>query len=87
MWYDKFDSYIQGLGFKKSQVDHCVYRKQVRNHFIYVALYVDEMLLVGNNMDLIKEVKKQLYSKFKMKYLGPTHFINGTKIKRDRASN
>jgi hypothetical protein len=30
---------------------------KVGNHFIYVVLYVDDMLLVGNNMDVIKEVK------------------------------
>ena len=58
MWYQKFDSYIQDLGFKRSQFDHCVYNKEVRDHFINVALYVDDMLLVGNNMDLIKEVKQ-----------------------------
>ena len=41
----------------RSNVDHYVYYKQVGNHFIYVVLYVDDMLLVGNNMDVIKEVK------------------------------
>ena len=86
MWYQKFDSYIQGLGFNISQDDHCVYRKQVRDHFIYVALYVDDMLLVGNNMDLIKEVNQQLSSKFNMKDPAPTHFILGMEIKRDIAS-
>ena len=53
-------------------------------NFIYVALYVDDMLLVGNNMDLIKEVKQQLSSKFNMKDLGPTNFILGMEIERDR---
>ena len=86
MWYHKFDSYIQGLGFKRSQSNHWVYIKQVGNHFIYVALYVDDMLLVGNGMDLIKEVKQQLSSKFDMKDLGPTHFILGMEIRRDKAS-
>ena len=37
-------------------------------------------------MDLIKEVKQQLSSKFDMKDLGPTHFILGMEIRRDRAS-
>ena len=27
MWYQKFDTYIQGLGFVRSKVDHCVYYK------------------------------------------------------------
>ena len=57
MWYQKFDTYIQGLGFVRSKVDHCVYYKQVGEHFIYVVLYVDDMLLVGNKMEVIKEMK------------------------------
>jgi hypothetical protein len=36
----------------------CIFQA-VGNHFIYVVLYVDDMLLVGNNMDVIKEVKSQ----------------------------
>jgi hypothetical protein len=70
MWYQNFDTYILGLGFVRSRDDHCVYSKQIGNHFIYVVLYVDDMLLVGNNMDVIKEVKSQLSSKFDMKDIG-----------------
>ena len=55
MWYQNIHTYILGLEFVRSRVDHCVYSKQVGNHFIYVVLYVDDMLLVGNNMDVIKE--------------------------------
>jgi hypothetical protein len=86
MWYQKFDTYILGLGFVRSKVDHCVYSKQVGNHFIYVVLYVDDILLVGNNMDFIKEVKSQLSSKIDMKDLVAANFILGMEIKRDRAN-
>ena len=41
----------------RSKDDHYVYYKQVGEDFIYVLLYVDDMLLVGNNMEVIKEVK------------------------------
>jgi hypothetical protein len=75
MWYQKFDTYILGLGFVRSRAAHCVYSKQVGNHFIYVVLYVDDMLLVGNNMEVIKEVKSQLSSKFDMKDLGAANII------------
>ena len=57
MWYQKFDTYIQGLGFMRCKTNHCVYYKQVGEHFIYLVLFVDDMLLVGNNMEFIKEVK------------------------------
>jgi hypothetical protein len=52
--------------------------------FIYVELYVNEMLLIENHMDAIKEVKKKLSSKFDIKDLGATNFIMGMDIKRDR---
>jgi hypothetical protein len=45
------------------KIDHCVYFKLVGDHFIYVVLYVDDMLLIGNNKEIIKEVKTQLSSK------------------------
>jgi hypothetical protein len=86
MWYQKFDTYILELGFVRRKVDHYVYSKQVGNHFIYVVLYVDDMLLVGNNMDVIKEVKSQLSSKFDMKDLGVASFSLGMEIKRDPAN-
>jgi hypothetical protein len=86
MWYQNFDTYILGLGFVRRRDDHCVYSKKVGNHFIYVVLYVDDMLLVGNNMDVIKEVKSQLSSKFYMKDLSAANFIMGMDIKRDRAN-
>jgi hypothetical protein len=60
-----------------------VYFKLVGDHFIYVVLYVDDMLLIGNNKEIIKEVKTQLSSKFDMKDLGAANFILGMEIKRD----
>jgi len=86
MWYQNFDTYILGLGFVRSRADHYVYSNKIGNHFIYVVLYVDDMLLVGNNMDVIKEVKSQLSSKFDMKDIDVANFILGMEIKRDRAN-
>jgi hypothetical protein len=70
----------------RRKVDHFTYSKGEGGHFIYVAVYVDDMLLIGNIMNTIKEVKKQLSSKFDMKYLSATNFILGMEIKRDQAN-
>ena len=56
MWYQKFDTYILGLGFVRSKANHCLYSKQVGDHFINIVLYVNDMLLIRNNKDVIKEV-------------------------------
>jgi hypothetical protein len=86
MWYHNFDTYILSLGFVRSKVDHCIYLKEEGGNFIYVALYSDDMLLIGNSMDTIKEVKKKLSSNFNMKDLNAKNLIQGMEIKRDRAS-
>jgi hypothetical protein len=73
-----------GLGFTRSKEDHYVYFKLIGDHLIYLVLYVDDMLLIGNNKEIIQDVKTQLSSKFDMKDLGATNFILGMEIKRDR---
>ena len=85
MWYHQFDTYIQELRSKISQVNHYVYSKQVGDHFVYVALYVNDMSLVVNNIHLIEELKQQLLSNFDMKDIRELHFILGMEIKRNQA--
>ena len=67
----------------RRKYDHCIYSKEEGGNFIYVALYVVDMLMIGSNMNTIKEVKKKLSSKFDMKDLSATNFILGMGIKRD----
>ena len=83
MWYQKYDTNIQVLGFVRSNVDRYVYYKKVREHFIYIVLYVDDMLLFGNNMEVIKEVKMWLSSQFDMKYFNASNLIWGMEIQRN----
>jgi hypothetical protein len=53
MWYPKFDTYMLGFGFTMSKEDYCVYLKLVGDHMIYLVLYVDDVFLIGNNMEII----------------------------------
>jgi hypothetical protein len=63
-----------------------VYFKLIGDHLIYLVLYVDDILLIGNNKEIIHDVKTQLSSKFDMKDLGAANFILGMEIKRDQAN-
>ena len=81
MWYQKFDAYIWGLGFTRSKEDHYVYFKLIGDHVIYLVLY--DMLLIGNDKEIIEYLKTQLFSKFDMKDLGAANYILGMEIKRD----
>eukprot|EP00253_Pinus_taeda_P002960 PITA_02960 len=53
MWYQKFDTFIRGIGFTRSKADHCVYFELIGDRVIYMVLYVDDMLLVGNDKEII----------------------------------
>ena len=53
-WCKKFDSYMMKLGYNRSPYDCCVYHNKLSNgSFIYLVLYVDDMLIaIGNKSDV-----------------------------------
>lgn len=53
MWYQKFDTYVLSLGFERSKSDHYVYYKSDGDHFLFIALYVDDMLFIGKGKGMI----------------------------------
>jgi len=84
-WYLKFDSFMAEQGYSRCNSDHCVYFKRLDNDsYIILCLYVDDMLVVGSNIDHIRELKHQLAQSFDMKDLGAAKQILGMKICRDR---
>ena len=46
-WYSRIDSYLQSLGFTKSDVDTNLYFKVVENHPLILVLYVDDFFLTS----------------------------------------
>ena len=83
-WYKKFDSVISSFGFEENVVDECVYIKAAKNDFIFLILYVDDILLASSSMKLLKETKSFLSNNFDMKDLGEASYVLGIEIKRDR---
>jgi hypothetical protein len=65
--------------------DHCVYVKRSKGSFIVLSLYVDDILLAGNDKDMIVATKGWLSSNFEMKDMGEADYILGVKIFRDRS--
>ena len=53
---------------------------------IFLVLYVDDILLVANDTDMLVETKQLLFSHFDMKNLRETFYILGIQILRDRPS-
>ncbi|KAG8491868.1 hypothetical protein CXB51_015214 [Gossypium anomalum] len=87
-WYKRFDSFMASHDFKRSSLDSCVYFKKNSNgSFVYILLYVDDMLIAAKDKGEIRKVKAQLSEEFEMKDLGPAKKILGMKILRDRKAS
>jgi hypothetical protein len=71
--------------FSRCLYDSCVYIKKCEDvSFVYLLLYVDDMLIASKNKIYIQQVKDQLNTEFEMKDLGKARKILGMEISRDR---
>ena len=83
--YKKFDSFMVGHEYTRTNADHWVYvRKFPNGKFAILLLYVDDMLIVGQDVGVIGNLKKDLFESFDMKDLSPARQILGMQILRDR---
>ena len=62
-----------------------VYKKSSGSAIIFLILYVDDILLIGNDISMLQSVKTWLSQKFFMKDLKEASYILGIKIYRDRS--
>ena len=81
-WYNKIDEYLLKLGFVKSFSEITLYVKGYNDHFFVVSLYVDDLLVIGSNIELIQQFKEDMIRVFEMTDLGEMSYFLGIKIKQ-----
>ncbi|GKD04760.1 retrotransposon protein, putative, ty1-copia subclass [Tanacetum coccineum] len=87
-WYKRFDEYMLSNGFKHSSYDSCVYyRSYAPGEYIYLLLYVDDMMIACKSKAKIGPAKSSLKREFDMKELGEAKKILGMEIVKDRSRN
>nr|GEY40701.1 retrotransposon protein, putative, Ty1-copia subclass [Tanacetum cinerariifolium] len=84
-WNKRFDDDIKKFGFTQNRDEPCVYLKASGSNITFLILYVDDILIMGNNISMLKSVKTYLGRCFAMKDLGEAAYILGIKIYRDRS--
>ena len=74
-----------GLKYTRNKFDHCVYFCKLRDRsFIYLLLYVDDILIDSKSQDKTEKLKTHLNQEFEMKDLGEAKKILGIEITIDR---
>ena len=60
-WYKWFDQFMIGQRYTRSKFDNCVYFLRLHDgSFIYLLLYVDDMLIASKNIKEIEKLKTRL---------------------------
>ncbi|GKC60716.1 retrotransposon protein, putative, ty1-copia subclass [Tanacetum coccineum] len=68
-WNKRFDEEIKKYGFTQNPNEPCVYKRASGSIIVFLILYVDDILLMGNNIPMLQDVKSWLGKCFAMKDL------------------
>ena len=80
MWYNRLSQYLLKEGYVNNSICPCVFIKKRENGFAIIAVYVDDLNLIGTLEELIKTTN-YLKKEFEMKDLGKTRYCLGLQIK------
>ena len=79
-WNICFASVIKAYGFVQTFEEACIYKKVSGSSVAFLILYLDDILLIGNDIEFLNSIKGYLNKNFSMKDLGEAAYILGIKI-------
>ena len=79
-WFAKFSSTISRLGYMASHYDSALFLRCTNKGTILLLLYVDDMIITGDNLNSIQELKDFFSQQFEMKDLGHLSYFLGLEI-------
>ncbi|KAA3464053.1 gag/pol protein [Gossypium australe] len=83
-WNQRFDQAIKTFGFEQNVDEHCAYKHLGDAKVVFLFLYIDDILLIRNDVGTMSLVKLWLTQRFNMKDLGEANFFPEIQILRDR---
>ncbi|KAM0055171.1 putative RNA-directed DNA polymerase [Helianthus debilis subsp. tardiflorus] len=83
-WFGRFTFAMKGYGFRQSNSDHTLFLKRTGKFVTCLIIYVDDMIITGNDEEEIKKLKKSLFTEFEMKDLGRLKYFLGIEVLRSQ---
>ena len=81
-WFSKLTDALKRFGFKHSYADYSLFVYKKKGMELKVLIYVDDLLVCGNDLDFVSRFKGYLSRCFKMKDLGKLKYFLGIEVGR-----
>jgi len=79
-WFDRFRRAMVGMEYRQTNADHTVFFKHHGAHTTILAVYVDDMIITGDDESEIAQLKVRLGKEFEVKDLGQLRYFLGIEI-------
>ncbi|KAL6133377.1 hypothetical protein ACLB2K_065614 [Fragaria x ananassa] len=79
-WYSKLSSVLEANGFKGGSADSSMFVRSGSCGRLVVLVYVDDLIITGDNEDEINTLKQSLHHKFAIKDLGVLKYFLGIEM-------
>ena len=84
-WHKKLNEEFEKMGFQKVVCEHSVWIYSKGETRIIIPVFIDDMTIASKSLEAIESVKADLKKRFKLRDLGPTSWLLGVEIIRNRA--
>jgi len=79
-WFSKLSSFFLSMGYTQSMNDHSLFINSSEGSFTTLLVYVDDIILAGNDKEEIVQIKQALNQTFKIKDLGDLRYFLGLEV-------
>lgn len=81
-WFSKLRHLLIYEGYTQSKAEYTLFSKQTKNGSVFVLVYVDDILVGGDNTTEIQALKEKLHTQFSIKNLGSPKYFLGIEVAR-----
>jgi hypothetical protein len=83
-WFGRFSLAMKKYGYQQSHSDHTLFLKRQRGKVTALIIYVDDMIIMGDDSKEISSLQEQLATEFEMKNLGGLKYFLGIEVARSK---